>query len=85
MAATAATGSMAEVTMPSMLHGADSARSTGQILGNIEDKPNQPTFRSGSLAKESQSLGACRWHGFENGHDCIMTKWRIRYFAILVT
>jgi len=84
MAATAATGSMAEVTVPSMLHGADSARYTGQILSNIGDKPNQPTFQSGSLAKQSQSLGACRQHGFENGHYCIMTKWRIIYFAIFV-
>ena len=39
----AATDSMAEVTVPSMLE-LDSSRSTGQVSDNIGDKPNQPVL-----------------------------------------
>ena len=80
----AATGSTAELTTPSMLE-LDSSRSTGQVPDNIGDKPNQPVlYNFGNLAKQSQYLGVCSQHGFENGHGCIMTKRRIRSFVTLV-
>ena len=79
MADTAA--STAEVTAPSMME-----LESVQVLDDIGDKPKSTSikFLKQNFGQAKPVLDACNRHGFKNGHGCIMTKLKIRFFVTLV-